>query len=131
MTSRLTTTLSPTPTCWKKTFATFNLCRPRSGSIRLKLALIAINLLADIKGHFFEVCARDADSLGEIEVRPVCMHDVKYPWRPTASLDWSGPGEASIYRQSETSTYNMIRHTLENEKFPGKGYNALMRLFHG
>ncbi|OAA65284.1 DNA polymerase catalytic subunit a [Niveomyces insectorum RCEF 264] len=42
-------------------------------------------------------------------------------------MPWAWRGE---YLPPKRDEYNMIRHALENEKFPGKGYNAPMRMFH-
>jgi len=41
-------------------------------------------------------------------------------------MEWAWRGE---YLPAKRDEYNMIRHALENEKFPGKGYNAPMRSF--
>jgi DNA polymerase epsilon subunit 1 len=41
-------------------------------------------------------------------------------------LPWAWRGE---YNPAKRDEYNMIRHALENEKFPGKGVNSPMRTF--
>ncbi len=45
-----------------------------------------------------------------------------------ATGGWNGPWRGE-YLPAKRDEYNMIRHALENEKFPGKGYNAPMRPF--
>jgi DNA polymerase epsilon subunit 1 len=41
-------------------------------------------------------------------------------------MEWAWRGE---YLPAKRDEYNMIRHALENERFPGKGYNASPRTF--